>query len=103
MASLVVQSVERTQTGIAAGMNANFRTIGAAIGTAVMAAIVTSSIGVGGLPTEAAYNGAFLTMAALAVVAAAAAGLAPVVIARRRRDAEPPVVTSPLVTAADVA
>ena len=103
MASLVVQSVERTQTGIAAGMNANFRTIGAAIGTSVMAAIVTSSLGVGGLPTEAAYDGAFITMAALAVGAAAIAALAPAVVARRRRVAEPPVVTSPLVTAADAA
>jgi len=98
MASLVVQSVSRTQTGIAAGMNANLRTIGAAIGTSLMAAIVTSSLGFGGLPTEAAYDIAFIVMAGLALAAAAIAGLAPVIL-RRRGYVEPVVVTTPIATA----
>jgi len=97
MASLVVQSVARTQTGIAAGMNSNLRTIGSAIGTSVMAAIVTSSIGLGGFPTEAAYDTAFLTMAGLALVAALIAGVAPVIL-RRVGYVEPIVETSPVAT-----
>jgi predicted MFS family arabinose efflux permease len=99
MASLVVQSVARTQTGIAAGMNSNLRTIGSAIGTSLMAAIVTSSLGLGGFPTEAAYDTAFLTMAGLALVAALVAGLAPVIL-RRRGYVEPVVVTTPVATIA---
>lgn len=98
MASLVVQSVDRTQTGIAAGMNSNLRTIGSAIGTALMAAIVTSSIGLGGFPTEAAYDTAFITMAGLALAAAAIAGFAPVIL-RRRGYVEPVVITTPIATA----
>jgi hypothetical protein len=95
----VVQSVARTQTGIAAGMNSNLRTIGSAIGTSLMAAIVTSSLGLGGFPTEAAYDTAFLTMAGLALVAALVAGLAPVIL-RRRGYVEPVVVTTPVATIA---
>jgi EmrB/QacA subfamily drug resistance transporter len=97
MASLVVQSVARTQTGVAAGMNSNLRTIGSAIGTSLMAAIVTSSLGLGGFPTEGAYDTAFITMAALALVAAAVAGLVPVIL-RRRGYVEPFVETSPVAT-----
>jgi EmrB/QacA subfamily drug resistance transporter len=102
MASLVVQSVARTQTGIAAGMNANLRTIGAAFGTSLMAAIVTSSLGLGGLPTESAYDTAFIVMASLALGAAVIAGLAPVIL-RRRGYVEPVVVTSPIATSLAVA
>ncbi|MEO5919999.1 MAG: MFS transporter, partial [Pseudolysinimonas sp.] len=102
MASLVVQSVSRTQTGVAAGMNSNLRTIGAAVGTSLMAAIVTSSLGLGGFPTEVAYDTAFVTMAALALGAAAVAGLAPVIL-RRRGYVEPIVETSPIATSMSVA
>jgi MFS family permease len=98
MASLVVQSVARTQTGVAAGMNSNLRTIGSAIGTSLMAAIVTSGLSASGFPTEAAYDTAFLVMAGLAVVAALISGVAPVVL-RRRGWVEPVVVTSPIATA----
>ncbi|HEV7741302.1 MAG TPA: MFS transporter [Pseudolysinimonas sp.] len=98
MASLVVQSVSRTQTGVAAGMNSNLRTIGSAIGTSLMAAIVTSSLGLAGLPTEAAYDTAFLTMAGLAGIAALVAGFVPVIL-RRRGYVEPIVITTPIATA----
>jgi EmrB/QacA subfamily drug resistance transporter len=102
MASLVVQSVARTQTGVAAGMNSNLRTIGAAIGTSLFAAIVASAVSAGGFPTELAYDTAFITMAALALGAAAVAGIAPIVLSRRGY-VEPVVVTSPIATAAAVA
>ena len=43
MSNLIVQAVPAEQTGVASGMNANIRTIGGAIGAAVMSSIVTSS------------------------------------------------------------
>lgn len=82
MTSLVVQSVARTQTGVATGMNANLRTIGSAIGTSLMGAIIASSPGTGGFPTERAYDTAFLTMAGLALVAATVSGIGPVILRR---------------------
>lgn len=59
---------------------------------------MTSSLGLGGFPTEAAYDTAFLTMAGLALAAAAIAGIAPVIL-RRRGYLEPIVVTTPIATA----
>ncbi len=47
MSNLIVQAVPPAQTGVASGMNANIRTIGGAIGAAVMSSIVASEI----LPT----------------------------------------------------
>lgn len=102
MASLVVQSVARTQTGIAAGMNSNLRTIGSAIGTSLMAAIVTSSLGLGGFPTEQAYDTAFLVMAGVALLAAAISGFVPLIL-RRQGYVEPVVETSPVATSMAVA
>lgn len=79
MTAVVVQSVPPTQTGIATGMNANLRTIGSGIGTALMAAIVTGSAVPGadaGEPTEAGYTVGFLVLAAGALVAAVIAAIA---------------------------
>jgi predicted MFS family arabinose efflux permease len=78
MTAVVVQSVPPTQTGVATGMNANLRTIGSGIGTALMTAIVTGSAvpGTGaGEPTEAGYATGFLVLAAGALVAAVIAGV----------------------------
>ena len=44
MSNLIVQAVPPAQTGVASGMNANIRTIGGAIGAAVMSSIVASEI-----------------------------------------------------------
>lgn len=68
--SVVVQSVPATQTGIASGMNANLRTVGSAIGAAVMTALVTGTIGAGGLPAESGYTEGFATAGVLAFGAA---------------------------------
>ncbi|GAB2875737.1 MFS transporter [Nocardioides pacificus] len=73
LAGIVVASVPPSQTGVASGMNANIRTIGGAVGSAVMAGVVTSHIGVGGLPAERGYTIGFSVMAGLMVVAALAA------------------------------
>ena len=44
MSALVVAAVPSSQTGVASGMNANIRTIGGSIGSAVMASIVISQL-----------------------------------------------------------
>jgi MFS family permease len=67
--SVVVQSVPPTQTGIASGMNANLRTVGSAVGAAVMTALVTGAIAPDGLPAESGYTEGFATSGVLALAA----------------------------------
>jgi EmrB/QacA subfamily drug resistance transporter len=83
MSSLIVGAVPREQTGVASGMNANIRTIGGSIGAAVMASIVTSDLGAGGLPKEAGYTHGFALLGGALVVAALAALLIPTAAANR--------------------
>ncbi len=87
MSSLIVSAVPREQTGVASGMNANIRTIGGSIGAALMASIVTSNLGAGGLPQEAGYTHGFALLGGALVVAALAALLIP--SARRTASADP--------------
>lgn len=73
MSNLIVQAVPPSQTGIASGMNANIRTIGGAVGAAVMSSVVTATLLHSGQPAESGYTHGFLFLAvvtALAVVAA---------------------------------
>jgi EmrB/QacA subfamily drug resistance transporter len=73
MSNLIVHAVPPAQTGVASGMNANIRTIGGAMGAAVMSTIVTSTLLHSGYPAETGYTRGFLFLAivtALAVVAA---------------------------------
>ena len=58
-------------------MNANIRTIGGSIGSAVMASIVTSRLKPSGLPREAGYTTGFAVMAGGLLLAAAAGLLMP--------------------------
>jgi predicted MFS family arabinose efflux permease len=71
--NLIVTSVSATQTGVASGMNANFRTIGGAIGAALMGSIVTADLQAGGFPTESGYTMGFLLLAGISVAAVIAA------------------------------
>jgi MFS family permease len=73
LANVVIASVPAHQTGVASGMNANIRTVGGAIGSAVMAAIVTSSTGTSGYPLERGYTIGFLVLAAAMLLASVAA------------------------------
>jgi MFS family permease len=82
MSNLIVDAVPQTQTGVASGMNANIRTIGGSIGSALMASVVTAHMGPGGLPREAGYVNGFLLLTGALVLAALAAILIPAV----RRD-----------------
>jgi len=84
MSALVVAAVPADQTGAASGMNANIRTIGGSIGSAVMASIVTSQLEPSGLPKEAGYTTGFAVMAGGLVLAALAGLLIP--SARRLRQ-----------------
>jgi EmrB/QacA subfamily drug resistance transporter len=77
MSALVVSAVPADQTGVATGMNANIRTIGGSIGSAVMASIVTARLEPSGLPKESGYTTGFAIMAVVLVVAALAGVLIP--------------------------
>jgi EmrB/QacA subfamily drug resistance transporter len=88
MSSLIVQGVPSHQTGAASGMSVNIRTIGGAIGTAVVSSIVTSSTDARGLPLESAYTTAFIVLAGFSMAAFVASFLVPS-IRRTRAMAEP--------------
>jgi MFS family permease len=74
LASLIVQNVPAHQTGAASGMNANIRTIGGALGTAVVSGVITASVHRGGpgagLPAESGFTDAFWVLAGASLVAA---------------------------------
>ena len=77
MSALIVGAVPPSQTGVASGMNANIRTIGGSIGSAVMASIVTSQLAPTGLPKESGYTTGFAVMACGLALAAVAGLLIP--------------------------
>ena len=77
LAGVVIASVPREQTGVASGMNANIRTIGGSIGSAVMAGIVTARIGSTGLPVEGGYTIGFAILGGAMILAAVAAAMIP--------------------------
>ena len=77
MSNLIVQAVPMAQTGVASGMNANIRTIGGAIGAAIMSSIVASQILADGYPAESDYTAGFCFLAIMTVVAVIAACFIP--------------------------
>jgi EmrB/QacA subfamily drug resistance transporter len=77
MATLVVDSVPASQTGVASGMNMIMRTIGGAGGAAIGTGIVGASVGAAGSPTEQAFTLTFVVCAAAAAGAVAASVSAP--------------------------
>ncbi|MEU7765566.1 MFS transporter [Nocardia sp. NPDC049190] len=77
MANLIVRSVPTEQTGAATGMNANLRTIGGALGTALTSLLITSRPQPSGLPYDSGYTHGFVFIAALLTAAALAATLVP--------------------------
>jgi len=98
MAANVVSAVPSGETSVAAGMNANIRTIGGSIGAAVMASIVTAQLEPSGLPVGAGYTAGFGVMAGVVLVAALAALLIP-----SARRPGPVVTEAPGIKAAAVA
>jgi MFS family permease len=77
MSNLIVQAVPPSQTGVASGMNANIRTIGGAVGAAVMSSIVTSMLLRDGLPAASGYTRGFAFLALMTLVAIVAAVFIP--------------------------
>jgi EmrB/QacA subfamily drug resistance transporter len=83
MSSLIVDSVPAAQTGVASGMNANIRTIGGAIGAALMASIIAIGHAPNGLPRDSGYTHGFeMLIAALGLCTVAAMAIP---TTRRRR------------------
>ncbi|MGA5375858.1 MFS transporter [Streptomyces griseoincarnatus] len=77
MSTLIVRSVPAHRTGVATGMNANIRNIGGAIGTAVVATLITSNPLPGGLPRESGFTHGFLLLTVTSLVTVALAALVP--------------------------
>jgi len=89
MSNLIVQAVPPSQTGVASGMNANIRTIGGAVGAAVMSSIVTSSLLSSGLPSQSGYTDGFLFLAVVTLGAVVAAIMIPTATATPDSAGEP--------------
>ncbi len=77
MSSLIVDAVPASQTGVASGMNANIRTIGGAIGAAVMGSIIASQVQPNGLPKEIGFAIGFAMLGAAGIAAAFGSRLIP--------------------------
>jgi EmrB/QacA subfamily drug resistance transporter len=86
MSNLIVQAVPPAQTGVASGMNANIRTIGGAVGAAVMSSIVTSTLLHSGYPAARGYTYGFAFLAAMTLVAIVASIFIPTSTSTAARD-----------------
>ncbi|MCW2830956.1 MAG: transporter, partial [Aeromicrobium sp.] len=86
LAGLIVAAVPPEQTGVASGMNANIRTIGGSIGTAVMSSIVTAHFLPSGFPKEIGYTAGFTVLAAALLLAAFAALAIPTMSGKELED-----------------
>jgi len=77
MASLIVQGVPSGQTGAATGRNANIRTIGGAIGTAVLSSAITGNLQPSGVPVESGFTNAFIALTVIGVLAVGISTIVP--------------------------
>mgnify|MGYP003494092962 FL=1 len=82
----IVESVPAAQTGEAISANTVLRTIGSSVGTAVIAALISSNVTAQGAPTDEAFTMGFWVSAGAGVLAIIAAIIAPS-LRQRRRDA----------------
>ncbi len=77
LAGVVIAAVPPRQSSVASGMNANVRTVGGAIGAAVMAGVVTHQLEPSGLPVEHGYTVGFVVLALVTLTGVGAAVLIP--------------------------
>ena len=84
MSNAIIESVPRTHTGEATGVNTIVRTVGGSIGTAVIAAVLSSNMTPKGLPLDAGFTDGFWVCTGVGVLAIVAALMLP--SARRRRE-----------------
>lgn len=83
----IVESVPAAQTGEAISANTVLRTIGSSIGTAVIAALISSNITPQGAPSDDAFTLGFWVSAGIGVLALLAALVVPSRVQRRRNAA----------------
>jgi EmrB/QacA subfamily drug resistance transporter len=86
MATLIVDAVPQTQTGVATGMNTIMRSVGGALGAQISASIIGAHVGASGLPTENGFVVAFVVSAVALALAFAAALLIPRGVTVPRRE-----------------
>jgi MFS family permease len=86
MSGLIVGAVPPEQVGVASGMNANIRTIGGSVGSAIMASVVTSQLTSAGFPKESGYTHGFIMLAVAFVIAGLAGALIPAIRVRASVD-----------------
>ncbi|WP_343320593.1 MFS transporter (plasmid) [Arthrobacter sp. TMP15] len=91
MSNAIVESVPAAQTGEAISVNTIARTIGSSIGTAVVAALISSHSTPQGLPLDSAFTIGFWACAGVAALAIIAALAAPK--KSKRRQQSPPLLT----------
>ncbi len=103
MSNLIVVAVPPEQTGVATGMNANIRTIGGSIGSAVTATIVTAGVAPGGFPKASGYTHGFAVLAAVGLLAAFAVTLIPSALPGEEQVAAEPHAELALVAAGTLA
>jgi EmrB/QacA subfamily drug resistance transporter len=89
MANLIVVAVSPDQTGVATGMNTIARSIGGALGSQIIASVLTSDVAADGLPAEGGFTTAFWVAAGALLVATAAAAAVPGRAARARARQAP--------------
>jgi EmrB/QacA subfamily drug resistance transporter len=73
MANLIVVAVPRDQTGVATGMNTVMRTIGGALGSQIIASLLTANVAGTGLPTDRGFIVGFWIAAGVLAVGVVAA------------------------------
>lgn len=83
----IVESVPAAQTGEAISANTVIRTVGSSIGTAVIAAVISSNVTPQGAPTDDAFTIGFWVSAGVGVLGIIAALVAPSLRARRAEAA----------------
>jgi MFS family permease len=82
LSNLIVDAVPQSQTGVASGMNDNIRTVGGALGSAVVASVITANARPDGFPLEAGYVHGFALLVATSALATLVAVFVPVIKAR---------------------
>jgi MFS family permease len=92
MPNLIVQNVDRKQTGVATGMNAVTRTLGGAFGGQLAATLLADNLDGAGIPTASGFTLSFL-MCLIALVGAL--GFAVAVPKRSANDLEAEVAMLP--------
>lgn len=97
MSTLIVRAAPAEQVGEASGMNTMLRTVGGALGSQIVGAVIASGVDASGVASEVGFTACFVTLAALLAVASGLGLLVP----RDRHPAAPPAAVAPPKVVAD--